>query len=192
MKSGKAIIFSAPSGSGKTTIVHHLLRSFSFLAFSVSATTRPRREEREIEGKDYYFLSPEEFRKRIDNDEFIEWEEVYDGFYYGTLKSEIDRLWRDKKVVVFDVDVVGGIRLKEYFMEQSLSVFVRVPTLDVLRKRLEHRNTEPVEVINNRLEKAEYEMSFADEFDCTLISRSLEKTLASAEKIILDFVNIID
>lgn len=189
MKQGKAIIFSAPSGSGKTTIVQHLLKHFPFLAFSVSATTRPRREDREIDGKDYFFLSLEEFRKRIEDDEFVEWEEVYDDIYYGTLKSEIDRLWRDKKVVVFDVDVVGGIKLKEYFNEHALSVFVKVPTLQILRERLEHRNTESVEVIKNRLEKAEYEMTYADGFDRILISRRLEDTLASAEKIVLDFVN---
>ncbi len=187
MNQGKAIIFSAPSGSGKTTIVHHLLEVFPFLAFSVSATTRPRRKEREVEGKDYYFLSPEEFRKKIEQNEFIEWEEVYEGIYYGTLKSEIERLWRDEKVVIFDVDVVGGINLKKYFGPQALSVFVKVPSLDILYERLKHRNTESEEVIKKRLEKAEYEMSFAGEFDKILVSRRLEDTLVNAEKLVLEF-----
>jgi guanylate kinase len=187
MNQGKAIIFSAPSGSGKTTIVHHLLEVFPFLAFSVSATTRPRRKEREVEGKDYYFLSPEEFRKKIEQNEFIEWEEVYEGIYYGTLKSEIERLWRDEKVVIFDVDVVGGINLKKYFGPQALSVFVKVPSLDILHERLKHRNTESEEVIKKRLEKAEYEMSFAGEFDKILVSRRLEDTLVNAEKLVLEF-----
>ncbi len=188
MEQGKAIIFSAPSGSGKTTIVHHLLRTFPFLAFSVSATTRPRREEREIDGKDYYFLSPSEFKEKIARDEFIEWEEVYEGYYYGTLKSEIERLWRDNKVVIFDVDVVGGLNLKNYFGSQALSVFVKVPSLEILYERLKHRNTEPEEVIKKRLEKARYEMSYAGEFDKILVSRRLEDTLANAEKLVLDFV----
>ncbi len=187
MEQGKAIIFSAPSGSGKTTIVHHLLEVFPFLAFSVSATTRPRRKEREVDGRDYYFLSPKEFREKIRHDEFIEWEEVYEGYYYGTLKSEIERLWRNKKVVIFDVDVVGGRNLKKYFGSQALSVFVKVPSMDDLYERLKHRNTESEEVIKKRLEKAKYEMSFAGEFDKILVSRRLEETLANAEKLVLDF-----
>ena len=188
MDKGKAIIFSAPSGSGKTTIVRHLLRTFDFLDFSISATTRPRRTEREIGGKDYYFLSLEDFKKKIANNEFVEWEEVYDGNYYGTLKSEIDRLWSLGKHVVFDVDVKGGLKLKEYFQERALAIFVRVRSLEVLEKRLRHRNTESEENIRKRLAKAEFEMTFENGFDKTLISDDLGQTLKVSEKFALEFI----
>jgi len=189
MAQGKAIIFSAPSGSGKTTIVQHLIKTLPYLAFSVSATTRKRRASKEIEGVDYYFLSEEEFRTKIDNDEFIEWEEVYNGTLYGTLKSEVIRLWNQGKHVLFDVDVKGGIRLKQYFREDALSVFVKVSSLGTLEERLRHRNTEPEEVIKKRLEKASYEMSFEKEFDVTIISRKLKNTLNTAETIVEDFIH---
>lgn len=188
MGDGKAIIFSAPSGSGKTTIVRHLLKICNYLEFSISATTRKRREEREIDGRDYYFLSVEEFRKRIENQEFIEWEEVYDGNYYGTLKSEIDRIWSEGKHVVFDVDVKGGVNLKKYFKDKALAIFVKVKDLEVLEERLIHRNTESEANIKKRLAKAEFELSFENGFDKTLISDKLNETLKSAEKIVEDFV----
>jgi len=189
MSDGKAIIFSAPSGSGKTTIVRHLLKVCNYLVFSISATTRKRREDREIHGRDYYFLSVEDFRKKIDNDEFIEWEEVYDGNYYGTLKSEIDRIWSLGKHVVFDVDVKGGINLKKYFKDKALAIFVKVKDLEVLDERLRHRNTESEANIKRRLAKAEFELSFENGFDKTLISDKLNETLKSAEKFVEDFVS---
>ncbi len=190
MDSGKAIIFSAPSGSGKTTIVKHLLKKYDELEFSISATTRPKRSEREVDGKDYYFLTSEEFKRRIANDEFVEWEEVYDGNFYGTLKSEIDRIWKQGKHVLFDVDVKGGIKLSEYFQQRGLAVFVKVQDRAELEKRLRHRNTESEENIQRRLAKAEYEMSFENKFDVTLISDDLSTTLKTAETIVMDFIGL--
>ncbi len=190
MSDGKAIIFSAPSGSGKTTIVRHLLRTCDFLDFSISATTRLRRKEREVDGKDYFFLSSEDFKKKIKENKFIEWEEVYDGNYYGTLKSEVERLWDEGKHVVFDVDVKGGIKLKDYFQEKALAIFVKVKDLSVLESRLIHRNTESGENIQNRLSKAKYEMSFENRFDITLISDKLDETLKTAEEIVTNFIYI--
>ncbi|MEM8894586.1 MAG: guanylate kinase, partial [Bacteroidota bacterium] len=142
MARGKALIFSAPSGSGKTTIVHHLTKVFPNLGFSISASTRDKRGRTEENGKDYYFLNPEEFKAKIDNDEFIEWEEVYEGNYYGTLKSEIQRIWDGGNHVIFDVDVKGGINLKNYFGDDALAIFVKVPDIEVLQQRLKDRNTE--------------------------------------------------
>lgn len=189
MFKGKAIIFSAPSGSGKTTIVKHLLDKHEKFGFSISATTRPPRIEREKHGRDYYFLSVEEFKRRIANGEFIEWEEVYGGNYYGTLKSEIDRLWQVGKHVLFDVDVKGGIKLKEYFGGSALAIFVKVSNMKELEARLIHRNTESEEQIQRRLEKAAYEMSFESAFDITLMSTELRKTLNNAEQIIEEFLS---
>ncbi len=188
MNNGKAIIFSAPSGSGKTTIVRHLLKTCDYLDFSISATTRPRREAREIDGKDYYFLSSEVFKQKIARNEFVEWEEVYDGNYYGTLSSEVDRLWAMGKHVVFDVDVKGGLKLKEHFKDRALAVFVRVQDLAILEKRLRHRNTESEESIKRRLAKATYEMTFENEFDKILISDKLEKTLKTAEDLVTSYL----
>lgn len=188
MQNGKAIIFSAPSGSGKTTIVKHLLRKFKDLAFSISATTRPKRAEREVHGRDYYFLTVEDFKQKIENGEFVEWEEVYDGNYYGTLKSEIDRLWSIGKHVLFDVDVKGGVKLNKYFQERGLAVFVKVKDMVELENRLRHRNTETEDSIKSRLAKAEYETSFEHEFDTTLISENLQLTLKNAENLVIDFV----
>lgn len=188
MNKGKAVIFSAPSGSGKTTIVRHLLKTCNYLAFSISATTRPIRADREINGIDYYFLSAEEFKKKIDNDEFVEWEEVYNGNYYGTLKSEIDRLWSIGKHVVFDVDVKGGLNLKKYFEDRALAIFVRVKNPKVLEDRLRHRNTEPEQAIQNRLAKAKYESTFEKEFDDTIISDKLDTTLENAEQLVMNFI----
>lgn len=188
MSQGRAIIFSAPSGSGKTTIVKHLLSTNPKLGFSISASTRDRRGRKEQNGKDYYFLTPEEFKKKIDNDEFIEWEEVYAGNFYGTLKSEIQRIWDEGGHVLFDVDVKGGLALKEYFGEKALAVFVRVPDIDVLKERLTDRNTENEDSLSQRLFKARFEMTFEDKFDTTIINNNLEETLEKAETLVNDFI----
>jgi guanylate kinase len=185
---GKALIFSAPSGSGKTTIVKHLLANNPTLGFSISASTRDKRGRTEQNGKDYYFLSPEQFKKKIDNDEFIEWEEVYAGNFYGTLKSEIERIWREGKDVVFDVDVQGGIKLKNYFKDDALSVFVKVPNMDMLRNRLKTRGTESEESLSRRLFKAKFEMSFADQFDEVLVNDNLESAFKKAQDLYTAFI----
>jgi guanylate kinase len=184
---GKALIFSAPSGSGKTTIVRHLLKNNSDLGFSISASTRDRRGRTEENGKDYYFLTPLEFKKRIDNDEFIEWEEVYEGNFYGTLKSEIERVWSEGKNVIFDVDVQGGVKLKHYFGERALAIFVKVPSIELLRQRLRGRETESPESLSRRLFKAQFEMSFADKFDAVLLNVDLETSQREAQKLYDDF-----
>ena len=184
---GKAIIFSAPSGSGKTTIVQHLLNNNPDLGFSISASTRDKRGRTEADGKDYYFLSPEAFKKKIDDQEFIEWEEVYEGNFYGTLKSEIQRIWDQGKNVIFDVDVKGGLNLKKYFGDQSLAIFVKVPTLDILKERLNDRGTDSDESISRRLFKANFEMSFQDQFDKVLVNENLETSLAEAQRLYDEF-----
>lgn len=189
MKEGKAFIFSAPSGSGKTTIVKHLLTKHPELSFSISACTRDRRGRNEENGKDYYFLTPEEFKDKIDKDEFIEWEEVYPGNFYGTLKSEIERIWAEGKHVIFDVDVKGGLSLKEYFKEKALAVFVKVPNLEVLEERLNDRGTESKDSLSQRLFKAKFEMGFEDRFDVTLVNAQLEDSLQKAEELYTSFVN---
>lgn len=186
---GKAIIFSAPSGSGKTTIVKHLQETNPNLGFSISACTRDKRGRNEEHGKDYYFLTPEEFKKKIDNNEFIEWEEVYEGNFYGTLKSEIQRIWDEGKHVVFDVDVKGGLNIKNYFKDRALAIFVKVPSLEVLESRLYDRNTDSKASISRRLFKAQFEMSFEDKFDVTLVNEDLDKSLKEAQKLIDDFIN---
>lgn len=178
---GKALIFSAPSGSGKTTIVKHLLKNNADLGFSISASTRDKRGRIEEDGKDYHFLSPDEFKQKIDTDEFIEWEEVYAGNFYGTLKSEIDRIWSEGKNVIFDVDVKGGINLKKYFGKKALAVFVKVPSLDMLRQRLNERGTETEESLSRRIFKAKFEMSFQDKFDVVLVNEELQKSLNAAQ-----------
>jgi len=184
---GKALIFSAPSGSGKTTIVKHLLANNPTLGFSISASTRDKRGRTETNGKDYYFLSPDEFKKKIDNEEFIEWEEVYAGNFYGTLKSEIERIWKEGRDVVFDVDVQGGIKLKKYFGERALSIFVKVPSIEVLKGRLESRGTESAESLSRRIFKAEFEMKFADQFDIVLLNEDLDTACKQAQKLYNDF-----
>jgi len=187
MHSGKAIIFSAPSGSGKTTIVKRLVQMNPDLEFSISACTRDRRGRQEENGKDYYFLSPEEFKQKIDLHEFIEWQEVYAGNFYGTLKSEIDRIWASGKNVIFDVDVKGGLNLKKYFGENALAVFVKVPTMELLEQRLRKRGTETEDVISRRLFKANFEMTFEDQFDVTLINNDLDKSVQDAQAMYRDF-----
>ena len=169
---GKAIIISAPSGAGKTTLVNKLLDAKLPLLFSISACSRAPREGEE-DKKDYYFLSIEKFKEKIKAQDFIEWEEVYEGNFYGTLKKEIERIWKEKKHVVFDVDVIGGISLKEYFMENSLSIFIKPPSMEVLSKRLKKRNTEDRKSIKNRLEKSFEEMKSIDKFDKVIVNDEL-------------------
>jgi guanylate kinase len=184
---GKALIFSAPSGSGKTTIVKYLLQNNPDLGFSISASTRDKRGRIEQNGKDYYFLTPAEFKKKIDQDEFIEWEEVYAGNFYGTLKSEINRIWGEGKNVIFDVDVKGGINLKKYFGDKALAVFVKVPTLDLLKERLKGRETESPESLSRRLFKAQFEMTFQDRFDEVLINEDLQTSQREAQRLYDEF-----
>lgn len=188
MQQGKAIIFSAPSGSGKTTIVKHLLDTNPRLGFSISASTRDKRGRTETHGKDYYFLSPEDFKKKIDEDAFVEWEEVYAGNFYGTLKEEVQRIWDSGQAVIFDVDVKGGVALKEYFGDNALAVFVRVPSLDVLQERLTLRETETEDSLSQRLFKAKFEMSFEDKFDVTLVNDNLDQALNEAAALVNEFL----
>jgi guanylate kinase len=186
---GKAIIFSAPSGSGKTTIVKHLLQSNNDLGFSISASTRDKRGRTEENGKDYYFLTPADFKRKIDNNEFIEWEEVYEGNFYGTLKSEIERIWMEGKNVIFDVDVKGGLNIKKYFGDKALSIFVKVPSVEVLKERLKDRGTESEQSLSRRLFKAQFEMTFQDRFDIVLINEDLDRSLAEAQSLYDNFKN---
>lgn len=185
---GKLIIFSAPSGSGKTTIVRHLLDKYTQqLAFSVSACTRPRRDY-EIDGKDYYFLTLQDFRQKIADQQFAEWEEVYAGNYYGTLKAEIQRLWDEGKHVLFDVDVKGGLKLKEAYGDAALAVFVKVTSDEEIKRRLSGRGTETEETLATRLAKVRYEQSFEHEFDVVLVNDELNETLAKAEDLVQAFI----
>ncbi|MFD2202379.1 guanylate kinase [Shivajiella indica] len=189
MSTGKAIIFSAPSGSGKTTIVRHLLGKFPNLGFSISASTRDKRGRTEENGKDYYFLTPEEFKKKIDEEAFIEWEEVYEGNFYGTLKEEIQRLWDEGKHVIFDVDVKGGVNLKKYFGDKALAIYVKVPSLEVLHERLRDRGTETDESLSRRLFKAKFESTFEDKFDVTILNDDIQKSFKDAEQLVGDFLS---
>ena len=181
-------MFSAPSGSGKTTIVHHLLKSKpELLDFSISATTRERRNN-EVDGKDYYFISPEKFNKHLNNGDFIEWEEVYKDNCYGTLKSEIERIWSLGKHVVFDIDVIGGLSIKKQFPSNTLAVFVQPPSLKEMEKRLRNRKTDTEERIQERVEKAERELKYSKNFDVVLINDDLEKAKMEAEKLVENFI----
>lgn len=189
MSAGKAIIFSAPSGSGKTTIVKHLLQKFPNLGFSISACTRDKRGRAEQDGKDYYFLTPDEFKDKIDKDHFIEWEEVYEGNFYGTLKEEIQRIWDNGKHVIFDVDVKGGLNLKKYFGDRGLAVFVEVPSMDDLATRLRDRGTESEGSLSRRLYKAKFEMGFKDKFDVILVNNDLQTSFREAENLVSGFIN---
>lgn len=184
----KVVIFCAPSGSGKTTIVKHLLQVNPHLSFSVSACTRGKRANEE-HGKDYYFLSHEEFKTRVDNHEFLEYEEVYGGNFYGTLKSEIDRIWASGKAVIFDVDVVGGLNIKKYFGDKALAIFVKPPSVEVLEERLRYRSTETEETIRTRVNKAVSELGFENKFEVVLLNEHLETALAKAETLVTDFLN---
>lgn len=187
VKKGKAIFFCAPSGSGKTTLVKHLLSKYENLGFSISACTRDKRGRNEIDGKDYYFLSIEQFRQKIEEEAFVEWEEVYAGGYYGTLKSEVQRLWNEGKNVIFDVDVKGGMHLKEYFKEDGIGVFVKVPSIEELERRLRSRGTETEESLSKRLYKMKFEMTFQDRFDVVLVNDDLDSAFIKAENLYEDF-----
>jgi guanylate kinase len=183
---GKLIIFSAPSGAGKTTIVRHLLEKNLNLEFSVSATSREPRQT-ETDGKDYYFLSKEEFKRKIEKDEFLEWQEVYSGIYYGSLKSEVERIRKLGKNVIFDVDVVGGLNIKKFYGNEALAIFVQPPSVEELRKRLISRSTETEEKIQMRIAKAEHELSFASQFDKLVTNNDLEQACREAENLIREF-----
>ncbi|MEJ6775918.1 MAG: guanylate kinase [Crocinitomicaceae bacterium] len=184
---GKCVIFSAPSGAGKTTIVHHLLNQDLGLEFSVSACSRDPRGIEE-NGQDYYFLGLEEFKTRIAKGEFVEWEEVYTNNFYGTLKSEMERIWRAGKVVIFDVDVIGGLNLKKKFQDDAFAIFVKPPSYEELENRLRGRSTETEEKINQRMEKATKELLFAPEFDYILVNDDLAEAFDIAEESINKFL----
>lgn len=184
---GKLIILSAPSGAGKTTIVKQLIDSFGQLEFSISATSRPARGT-EKDGIDYYFLSNDEFVDAVKNDKFVEWEEVYAGTCYGTLRSEIERIWSKDNVIIFDVDVKGGIRLKEIFAQQALSVFIMPPSIEELRNRLISRGTDSFETIEKRVGKAELEIAHAPRFDTIIVNDDLQAAIIEAKRVIAKFL----
>lgn len=186
--SGKLIVFSAPSGSGKTTIVRHLLAQEALnLEFSISATSREARGE-EQDGKDYYFISLKEFKQHIKNEDFLEWEEVYRDNFYGTLKKEVQRIWAMGKHVIFDIDVVGGLRIKKKFPDQTLAVFVKPPSVDELKIRLKKRKTESEDKINMRIAKASVELATAPQFDHIILNDDLNKALREAEALVSNFI----
>ncbi|CAM4129031.1 guanylate kinase [Zobellia nedashkovskayae] len=188
MKGGKLIIFSAPSGSGKTTIVRHLLKQKELnLAFSVSATSRPRRAK-EKQGEHYYFMSISAFKNHIKQDDFLEWEEVYRDNFYGTLKTEIERLWSEGKNVIFDIDVAGGLRIKRKFPDKTLAVFVKPPSVDELKIRLKKRSTESEDKINMRIAKASVELATAPQFDKVIKNYDLDTALNEAHDLVAEFV----
>jgi guanylate kinase len=186
--SGKAIIFSAPSGSGKTSLVKHLMQQVPDLGFSISACTRDKRGRHEVHGRDYYFLSIDEFKEKIDQDAFVEWEEVYAGNFYGTLKEEVHRIWKEGKAVIFDVDVKGGLALKKYFGEQALAIFVKVPSLEVLESRLNDRGTETEESLSRRIYKAKFEMTFEQQFDVTVLNDDFARSSAETVDLVNTFL----
>ncbi|WP_271406330.1 guanylate kinase [Tenacibaculum soleae] len=187
---GKLFVFSAPSGSGKTTIVRHLLKQEKFnLEFSISATSRAARGE-EVNGKDYYFISADDFKKKIKADEFLEWEEVYRDNFYGTLKTEVERIWALGKHVIFDIDVVGGLRIKKKFPEETLAVFVKPPSVDELKIRLKKRSTESEDKINMRIAKASVELATAPQFDKIIKNYDLQVALQETENLVSEFLNL--
>ncbi len=188
-KEGKLIVFSAPSGSGKTTIVQHLLKQGELnLDFSISATSRKKRGTEE-NGKDYYFISLKDFHKHIKNNDFVEWEEVYKNNFYGTLKEEIRRIWNEGKHVIFDIDVIGGLNVKSQFPTQTLAIFVQPPSIKEMERRLRNRKTDSEEKIKERVEKAEKEMKYAQDFDVILVNDNLEEAKKEAHKIVKNFIN---
>ncbi|MBN2480594.1 MAG: guanylate kinase [Bacteroidales bacterium] len=185
---GKTVIITAPSGAGKTTVVKHLLGIEDLnLEFSISACTRPPREG-EVHGRDYYFMSTDSFKNKIEEDEFVEWEEVYKNSFYGTLKTEVRRIWRSNRNILFDVDVMGGISLKQKFGERAFALFIMPPSLDVLRNRLKIRGLDSPVVIENRINKASLEIRYAGRFDATLVNDMLDETLKQAEKLVRCFL----
>ncbi|UOE41502.1 guanylate kinase [Chryseobacterium suipulveris] len=187
-KGEKVIIFSAPSGSGKTTLVKHCLENFPELAFSISCTTRnPRGTEKD--GVDYHFITPEKFRQKIWEEAFVEFEEVYEDKYYGTLKSEVERIWSEGKTVIFDVDVKGGISLKKYFGEKALSIFIMPPSIEELERRLISRATDDAETIQTRVEKAAHEMTFQNQFDKIVVNNNLDEAKSEISKLVQEFLN---
>jgi guanylate kinase len=186
---GKILIFSAPSGSGKTTLLNHVMANIPEMAFSVSATTRPPRGE-EVHGREYFFLSMEEFQQRVENGEFLEWEEVYPGRCYGTLLAVVEQMQEEGKHVAFDVDVCGGVNIKEHYGDKALSVFIQAPSVEVLRERLIKRGTDSMEEIENRVAKAEWETEFAQgKFDCTIINDDLETAKREILDVVSSFIN---
>jgi guanylate kinase len=190
MHSGKLIIFSAPSGSGKTTLVRHVVKKFpGQLEFSISATSRPQRGFEE-NGKDYYYLSVDEFKSRIENNEFLEWEEVYAGTHYGTLRAEVERIWSKGKAVVFDIDVEGGLNLKNQFGDKALAIFVMPPSIKILEERLHLRSTDSKDSIARRIAKAEKELKTAELFDVFILNESLDQACAKAEELVAGFLGI--
>ncbi|MCX6304959.1 MAG: guanylate kinase [Bacteroidetes bacterium] len=186
---GKAIIVSAPSGAGKTTIVRHLLKVIPQLDFSISACSRAKRAE-ETSGKDYYFITGDEFRDKIAREEFVEWQEVYPGSYYGTLKTEMDRIWSLGKSPIFDVDVVGAVNLKKYFGEQGLGIFIHPPSIEELELRLKKRGTESDETLRKRVDKAAYELTFAQLFDKIIVNDNLEVKCLEVVEMVKEFLEI--
>jgi len=186
-KNGKLIIVTAPSGAGKTTIVHHLLKTFKQLAFSVSATNRPKRSN-EINGKDYYFLDTETFKAKINAHEFVEYEEVYENRFYGTLVEEVEKLWSENKCIVFDVDVKGALTLKNKFKEQALAIFIEPPSKEVLYTRLKNRNTETEQTLAQRIVKAEEELKFASAFDFKIVNDTLKHALEETDTLVKKFL----
>jgi len=185
---GKIILFAAPSGAGKTTIVKHLLNTNPALSFSISACTRDKRGRSEENGKDYYFITPEEFRRKIEQEAFVEWEEVYEGAFYGTLKSEIERIWQAGKHVILDVDVKGGLKIKEYYQGRALAIFVKPPSIESLAERLQARQTDSASSISSRLFKAKFELSFEDKFDAVIVNDNLIDAFRQAESLVSHFV----
>ena len=188
MNNRKAILFSAPSGSGKTTIIREILKRFDCFEFSISATSRLPREG-EQDGVDYYFLTPEEFERRVNEGQFLEWEEVYAGTRYGTLKSEIDRIWDNGHVIIFDVDVNGGMNIKKYFGSDALALFVMPPSIEVLEMRLRNRGTESEEAITKRLSRSAAELQMADHFDMTIVNDDLSRAVDETQRVINNYLS---